>query len=266
MDDQAADENHELSELSQPPAITSRKLRRPKARVLLTIFLVLFLLYRIGDIQGQIDALVVSQEPESLYNRPSDLSGFISTVSESIVTVYCGEARGTGFAYDLEGPEDGYKTFIVTNHHVVDECIDDQSRLSVTYGGAKNLPTESMLFNWDEDNDLALLQIAAVLPVLVDAEYFASPGDWTMAIGNPGPGEEVLHNATTFGQIVAVENKYWNYTSAVVNPGNSGGPLVNSYGELIGVNSAQTVSWDDGIWNWAVDAVVLCEKVVECPE
>ena len=282
MEDQTPDENQELIAVPQPPAETRRKLRpklrRPKARAVLTILLVLFLLYRIGDIQGQIDDLrigdvqgqvddrVVGQETKSLYREPVDLSEFIDEVSKSIVTIYCGEGMGTGFAYDLSGPEDGYKTFIVTNHHVIDECIDDESTLSVTYGGAKKMPTESMLFNWDKDNDLALLQIAAVLPVLADAEYFASPGEWTMAIGNPGPGEEVLHNATTFGQIVAVENKYWNYTSAVVNPGNSGGPLVNSLGQVIGVNSSHTVSSEYGIWNWAIDTSVLCEKIVECPE
>ena len=149
MEYQAPEENYELSELPPPPATTRRKLRRPKARVVFTILLVFFLFYRIGDIQGQIDDLVVSQESESLYDRPSDLEGFISTVSESIVTVYC-EGNGTGFAYEGEGLDDGYKTFIVTNHHVIDECIDDESKLSVTYGGAKNLPTESMLFNWDE--------------------------------------------------------------------------------------------------------------------
>jgi S1-C subfamily serine protease len=262
MQDQPLEENQELG-LPQVPVSTRRKLRRPKARVLLAILLAFFLFYRIGDVQSQIDELAISQESVSLHDAPSDLEGFISTISESIVTIYC-EGNGTGFAFDLEGLEDGYQTFIVTNHHVIEDCIDDESKLSVTYGGAKNIATESMLFNWDEKNDLALLQIAAVLPALVDAKYFASPGEWTMAIGNPGPGEEILYNATTFGQIVAVENKFWNYTSAVVNPGNSGGPLVNSYGQVIGVNSAHTVSGDDGIWNWAVDVDVLCEKIREC--
>jgi S1-C subfamily serine protease len=265
MQDQPLEENQELG-LPQVPVLTRRKLRRPRVRVVLTFLLVFFLFYRIGDVQSQIEELAIGQESVSLYDAPSDLEGFISTISESIVTIYCGEGMGTGFAYDLEGPEDGYQTFVVTNHHVIEDCVEDESQLSVTYGGAKNVKTESMLFNWDEENDLALLQIAAVLPKLADATYFASPGEWTMAIGNPGPGEEVLHNATTFGQIVAVENKFWNYTSAVVNPGNSGGPLVNSFGELIGVNTLHTVSGDEGIWNWAVDAVVLCKEIVKCPE
>lgn len=199
----------------------------------------------------------------NLFDEPSDLGGFVATISESIVTVYC-EGNGTGFAYNLEGLDAGYKTFIVTNHHVIEDCIDDESKLSVTYGGDKKIPTKSALFAWDEENDLALLQISASLPVLYDAENYAQPGEWTMAIGNPGPNDAILHNATTFGRIVAVEDEYWNYTSAVINPGNSGGPLVNSLGELIGVNTLHQVSADYGIWNYAVDAIQLCEKVVEC--
>jgi S1-C subfamily serine protease len=201
--------------------------------------------------------------PTDLFDEPSNLGGFVATVAESIVTVHC-EGNGTGFAYNLEGLDAGYKTFIVTNHHVIEDCIDDESKLSVTYGGDKKIPTKSELFAWDEENDLALLQISASLPVLYDAENYAQPGEWTMAIGNPGPNGAILYNATTFGRIVAVEDKYWNYTSAVINPGNSGGPLVNSLGELIGVNTLHQVSEDYGIWNYAVDAIQLCEKVVEC--
>lgn len=107
MQDQPSEENEEL-DLPQVPVMTRRKLRRPGARVVLTFLLVFFLFYRIGDVQSQIEELAISQESVSLYDAPSDLEGFISTISESIVTIYCGEGMGTGFAYDLEGPEDGY--------------------------------------------------------------------------------------------------------------------------------------------------------------
>ncbi len=218
-----------------------------------------------GSLLSRVGKLEASPDPTtlSLYAEPTDLEQFISNVAKSVVTIYC-NGNGTGFAYDLEGLDAGFKTFIVTNHHVIEDCIGNESELSVTYGGDKKFETEAKIFDWDEKNDLALLEVSATLPGLKDAENYAEPGEWTMAIGNPGPGEVILHNATTFGRIVAVEDEYWNYTSAVVNPGNSGGPLVNSRGELIGVNTLHTVSADGGIWNWAVDAYLLCDDVVKC--
>ncbi len=219
---------------------------------------VLTLFVRVNSLDHQSSVI-----PMNLYNEPSNLESFIDSVSKSIVTVYC-NGNGTGFAYELDGLENGFKTFVVTNHHVIEDCIEKREDLSVTYGGEKNLSTQSELVSWDEKNDLALLQISVDLPKLMDAASGARPGQWTMAIGNPGPGEEILYSATTFGRIVATENEYWNYTSAVINPGNSGGPLVNSLGELIGINSLHTVSGDAGIWNWAVDLQVLCEEIVIC--
>ena len=192
------------------------------------------------------------------------MESFISEVSKSIVDITCGNSSGTGFAYDLKGLDPGYETFVVTNHHVIEDCIDNEDELAVTYGGASRTDTKSNLFAWDVENDLALLQIAVKLPALTDAEDYAEPGWWTMAIGNPSDSEFFLYNATTFGHIVGLVDKRWNYTSAVINPGNSGGPLVNSEGKLIGINTLALANQEEGIWNIAVDAIVLCEEVVEC--
>ena len=210
-------------------------------------------------------ALVEEKTSEvGLFDEPDDLGLFIETISESIVSITCVDSSGTGFAYELTGMDEGFATFVVTNHHVIEECIDDSTSLSVTYGGADELETEAEIFGWDDENDLALIQIAEELPVLTTASNFAERGEWTMAIGNPWPNEEKLHNSTTFGRIIAVEDSHFNYTSAVVNPGNSGGPLLNSRGEVIGVNSFGWVDQEIGLWNIAVDTEVLCEVVVDC--
>lgn len=247
----------------RPKGRVIRRVLKWTGRVVVGFVLVLLVLWN-ADLQIRLDEIDGVDGAASLYREPVDLNGFIEEVSQSIVDIACGDGGGTGFAYDLTGLDSGYKTFVVTNHHVIDQCTDVAGELSVTYGGSELKKTKSELFAWDEENDLALIQIDAELPVLVDAEDYASQGWWTMAIGNPATDDGVLFNATTFGHIVGLEDKYYNYTSAVINPGNSGGPLVNSRGELIGINTLHVANQKEGIWNIAVDAIVLCEKVKEC--
>ena len=205
-----------------------------------------------------------SSENADLYLPPSDLEGFISNVAESLVLIECGDSSGTGFAFDIEGFDVGYKTFVVTNHHVIKDCIDRPDALTVSFGEGYKETTKSQIFNYDEENDLSLVQVEAELPVLVEAKLFAKQGWWSMAIGNPLGDQELLFNATTFGNIVGVENERYNFTSAIINPGNSGGPLVNSRGELIGINTFSWASTEDGVANIAVDSGMLCEKVLAC--
>lgn len=205
-----------------------------------------------------------SSENADLYLPPSDLEGFISNVAESLVLIECGDSSGTGFAFDIEGFDVGYKTFVVTNHHVIKDCIDSPDALTVSFGEGYKEITKSEIFNYDEENDLSLVQVEAELPVLVEAELFAKQGWWSMAIGNPIGDQELLFNATTFGNIVGVEDERYNFTSAIINPGNSGGPLVNSRGELIGINTFSWASTEDGVANIAVDSGLLCEKVIDC--
>ena len=248
---------------AQPKRRIVRKVFKWTSRVLLGLVLVVLLVWN-ASMQIQLDEINGVDGAASLYREPVDLKGFINEVSKSIVDIICGDGGGTGFAYELGGMDSGFKTFVVTNYHVVEECIEQDAELSLTHGGDDEVPTKSGLYGWDEKNDLALIQIAAELPTLIDAADFAKPGWWTMAIGNPGTESGVLFNATSFGHIVGVEDEYFNYTSAVINRGNSGGPLVNSRGELVGINTEVRRSYADGFWNIAVDSYVLCEEVLKC--
>jgi len=216
------------------------------------------------SLQERIESIERVESSVSLFSGPENLEQFINKIAESVVDIACGESGGTGFAYELKGADEGFETFVVTNYHVVEECIEEDGALTVTHGGENQEETKSELYGWDEENDLALIQVEAVLPLLPAAREFAEPGWWSMAIGNPATDTGVLFNATSFGHIVGVEDSYFNYTSAVINRGNSGGPLVNSRGELIGINTEVRRSYADGFWNIAVDSDVLCEEIVEC--
>ena len=212
----------------------------------------------------------VAADDIDLFSPPKDLQGLILKVEESVVAIEC-EANdgtwsyGTGFVDEVEAETDGFKSVIVTNHHVIEDCINPENELIVRTGFDQSGTPQVMLLRWDEENDLALIEIDEYLPGLVAAETFADRGWWTMAMGSPLDSDfeetTVLYNSTTFGYISYVLDGYWNYTSATINAGNSGGPLVNSRGELIGINTLAAASTEGGVWNISVDSAILCEKL-----
>jgi S1-C subfamily serine protease len=216
------------------------------------------------------DSLATSVKDGDLYVAPVDLAGFIGTVEESIVEIVC-FGTGTGFAYDLAVEDSEYKTVVVTNYHVVSDCLDDPSAMEIYTYDQYETPAKYRVRGVDEENDVALLEIVEELPILYGSEFFAQRGWWTMVIGNPVDAtfenEEdwpTLFNATTFGQISYVLDDYFNYTSATINGGNSGGPLLNSRGEVIGINTQAGASTEYGVWNVAFDMEVLCKNLITC--
>ena len=204
-----------------------------------------------------------------LFLPPKDVPGLIAAVEKSVVAIEC-NGYGTGFAYEGDAQTSGFSTVIITNFHVIEDCIDSNEKIVVITGASQEGRPQVKLMYWDEENDLALLEIDEALPRLADAENFAKRGWWTMAIGNPVDSDfdeyQVLYNSTTFGNISFVLGEYWNYTSATINGGNSGGPLVNSRGELIGINSIAGASTEGGVWNIAIDSDVLCEQIYDCED
>lgn len=141
------------------------------------------------------------------------------------------EALGSGFVIDPAG-------FIVTNNHV----IDGATSVTVTFQDGTILP--ATVVGRDKDGDLAVLKVDAghKLPALTFGDSNKlRVGDWVLAIGNPFG----LAGTTTAGIVSALhrnigENKFDDFiqTDAAVNRGNSGGPLFDISGHVIGVNSA----------------------------
>jgi S1-C subfamily serine protease len=172
-------------------------------------------------------------------------TALFTKTSPSVVAVYARKGRGTaesggigtgsGFVWDKAG-------HIVTNNHVV----ADAAEIGVVLGGEQPVPAR--LVGTAPWADLAVLRLADppddLQPIPVGTSADLAVGQYVYAIGNPFG----LSRSLTTGVISALDRRLPTapgreaagviQTDAAVNPGNSGGPLVDSSGRLIGVNTA----------------------------
>ena len=165
----------------------------------------------------------------------------ISTKSTSAGTNLTGktseqEGVGTGIIFNKNG-------YILTNYHV----ISGVKNVKVTLSNGKEVSAE--VINYDSASDIAVIKLANNTKVPGVAEFGNSDelqvGESVVAIGNP-LGKEFLGSVTTgivsaLNRQVSIENKNLRFiqTDAAINPGNSGGPLVNTKGQVIGINTAK---------------------------
>ncbi len=149
------------------------------------------------------------------------------------------EARslGSGFIIDADG-------YILTNYHVVAKA----DTITVQLRDRRELEAE--IVGTDQQSDLALLKVdASDLPTVdIGSSEALQVGEWVVAIGAPFGFENTVTAGIVSAKGRSLPNE--NYvpfiqTDAAVNPGNSGGPLFNMDGEVIGVNS-QIVSRSGG--------------------
>jgi serine protease Do len=147
---------------------------------------------------------------------------------------------GSGFIIDKQG-------FILTNNHVIEDAVDIEVKLS-TMEDLPGVPwLSAKLVGRDALTDSALIQLTDLPEEPLQALKFGdssqlAAGDWVMAIGNPYQ----FSNTVTVGVVSAVGRPYMAspgrfedmiQTDAAINRGNSGGPLLNLRGEVIGVNT-----------------------------
>ena len=177
---------------------------------------------------------------ENLQNLVIQVSNQVkSSVVHIEVLAKQGEHRQKGLGSGLILSTDGR---IVTNHHVIDRAqlitviLDDKSK------------HEARVLRRDQQTDLALLKIDAGRPLpaatLADSDR-VRVGEWVLAIGNPYGFDRTVSFGIVSGKgrfipemdgEVPLLNDFIQ-TDALIDPGNSGGPLVNLHGEVVGINS-----------------------------
>ena len=167
---------------------------------------------------------------------PQRLTDFVERINKSVVTVFCRNGLGSGWAAATRLPQSaldsGYKRFIVTNAHVIQGCTQESAQyIEIRQNG---VAYPARVWNWNWDQDLAAVVTTAELPVLQwDDVPKPRVGQWVAAFGSPFG----LAGSATFGYVSFVGNIDL-ISSAPINRGNSGGPLVDNEGRVVGINTA----------------------------
>lgn len=178
-------------------------------------------------------------------------------------------SRGSGFIYSSEG-------HIITNAHVV----DDASAIRVTFNDG--YVTDAEVLGDDTYSDLAVLQVslrdpARLHPIVFGDSRSVRVGQRAIAIGNPfglnssmsvgivsALGRQLPSVDASGTMLTGFQNPSIIQVDAPINPGNSGGPLLNSRGELIGVNTA--IRSESGVFEGVAFAVPSATVARVVPE
>ncbi len=194
------------------------------------------------------------------YVQPRSIEKLVERTQDSTVTVICrtgkdSVSQGTAWAIDLEnGKDEKYPTSLITNHHVIEDCIPAGGKLTVAELFEKEVPAE--IIKWDKKNDLAVLATGLKLKTLELSDFDPWPGYWVMALGSADGYE----GSVAFGSVLNA-SEYEILITANISGGNSGGPLVDNEGKVVG-----TVSWSSTKeqYNGAVSLNAMCSKILEC--
>jgi len=177
-------------------------------------------------------ALVYAEEQllMELYEQVSPSVVYIAVTTSGLT----GSGSGSGFVWDTEG-------HIVTNNHVVESA----RRIEVRF--ANGTTAEAELVGRDPDNDLAAIRVDVparrLFPVDLGNSDALRVGQRAIAIGNPFGFEQTMTTGIVSGLGRSVRRQsgfslpQLVQTDAAINPGNSGGPLLDSHGQVIGVNT-----------------------------
>ncbi len=182
-----------------------------------------------------------------------DLPKVAGAVEPSVFTVRTAAGVGSGFVLRSSG---GHST-LVTNFHVVqDAWLSPNREVAVANEGRRLAGTVQRVV---EDKDLALIEVTSELPALTRSTTPPKVGDPVLAVGSPLG----LSGSASSGIVSAVRDGTLQF-SAPVSPGNSGGPVVDRKGNVLGVTTAKLVSNGAEGLSFAIPVDVVCTSLQVC--
>jgi serine protease Do len=175
---------------------------------------------------------------------------------------------GSGVIYTADG-------YIITNYHVVEKVVKSNNRNSIVevyLNSDPDTPIDAKIIGYNMSADLAVLKIekAGLVPIDMGDSDGVKVGQPAIAIGCPG-GLEFM-GSVSYGiisglnrtiTIDAIGDMELIQTDAAINPGNSGGALLNSKGQLIGINSSKLVDTSYEGMGFAIPVNTVVEVVKE---
>lgn len=189
--------------------------------------------YQIESVESPVVAIAEQVTPSVVGIQVTLVSAnMFGSLSEST-------SEGSGIVYS----EDGY---IITNYHVIEYAVDSSdATINILFTDGTEM--EATIVGGDETSDLAVLKVEATgltAAVIGDSDE-TKVGELAVAIGNPLGVQ--FAGSVTVGYVSALNREITTdgvtmlmiQTDAAINEGNSGGPLVNSQGEIIGINTAK---------------------------
>ncbi len=251
----------------------------------------------IGATSGAVAGVLVSRNKEPVYIEPdytaSEVNITVDKTAENMVEAvaiklapsvvgirtttsvynfFGGTNQASGEGSGVVYSEDGY---IITNYHVIKEAVENRtgSKIEVFLDTAEADGFEASVIGYNIAADLAVIKIN--VKGLTAVQFADSDelkvGQFVITMGNPG-GLEFM-DSVTYGIISGLNRVVSSdsgveliQTDAAINPGNSGGALVNSSGELVGINSSKIVSEEFEGMGFAIPSNTvreICNNLIE---
>jgi S1-C subfamily serine protease len=180
----------------------------------------------------------------SLYEQPEDMKTFVGKAERATYVVICPEATGSGFGLFVE-EEDAVREYLITNHHVIESCLEDKVTPTIRdFEGIEHKVQVLYSASVESDADRYIVaQDIAILAAPFDRAFRSMPamvdhqplGSWVMTSSYPGLHDDYYTYAVTIGHIASDTLGDGFVLTAAINPGSSGGMVLNSRGQVIGV-------------------------------
>ncbi len=190
----------------------------------------------------------------------------------SVRSFFGGNSESTGEGSGVVYSADGY---IITNYHVISGAVTNKSgsKVEVFTDTLDSKSYEATVVGYNISTDLAVIKIDAtgLTPVEFSDSSKLKVGQYVITVGNPG-GLEFM-DSVTYGVISGLNRVVSSdsgvkliQTDAAINPGNSGGALVNTKGQLVGINSSKIVSEEFEGMGFAIPSntvAEICKNIIE---